>query len=353
MITRDRNTLSTLRTSYILKDEHQVIESQNSSKRPTPLAAQKFSKSKVEPSVILVDPSGLVISKWGGKLEFTRNMKLNPCYPISISTKLELPLECRKESDSPKKFECIYCFRTYARKHSLVRHLRAHKSKNRLKCDRCRKDFWEKSLLLQHQQTHAGEQFRCVSCNQSFNKKAHLKKHKRVHSAEKPYKCKKCPRSFARESYLKGHGRLHEEDRPFKCAQCSKVFTQKYYLRRHFRTHTGVKPFHCVHCHKLFTQKGSLTRHLKLIHNRLARAEKIEPLQKLEDSKDLKSPDFLNLEDSKNLRLKSSLKLEGNKNGIKIEKCKEPIISQVSVKKEITGRVSVKREIIPQMQIVG
>jgi len=152
---------------------------------------------------------------------------------------------------------------------------------------------------------------------------------------------------------LKGHGRLHEEDRPFKCAQCSKVFTQKYYLRRHFRTHTGVKPFHCVHCHKLFTQKGSLTRHLKLIHNRLARAEKIEPVQKLEDSKDLKSADFLNLEKSKNLRLKSFLKLEGNKNGIKIEKCKEPIISQVSVKKEITERVSVKREIIPQMQIVG
>jgi len=353
MITRDRNTLSTLRTSYILKDEHQVIESQNSSKRSTPLAAQKFSKSKVEPSVILVDPSGLVISKWGGKLEFTRNMKLNPCYPISISTKLELPLECRQESESPKKFECIYCFRRYARKHSLVRHLRGHKSKNRLKCDHCRKDFWEKSLLLQHQQIHAGEQFRCGSCNQSFMQKAHLKKHSRVHAAEKPYKCTKCPRTFARKSYLKGHGRLHEGDRPFKCVQCSKVFTQKYYLRRHFRTHTGVKPFHCVHCHKLFTQKGSLTRHLKLIHNRSAKAEKIEPLQNLEVSKDLKHADFLKLEDSKNLELKSFLKFEGNEKCVKIEKCTEPIISQVSGKKEITRQVSVKREIIPHMQTLG
>lgn len=96
-----------------------------------------------------------------------------------------------------------------------------------------------------------------------------------------------------------------------------------------------------------------MTRHLKLIHNRLARADKIEPLQKLEDSKDPKPADFLSVENSKNLRLKSFLKLEGNKNCIKVEKCKEPIISQVSVKKEITKRVSVKREIIPHMQIVG
>jgi len=352
MISRDRNRPSTIRTSYILKDEHQLITSQNRSKRPPPSVVQNISKSKVEPSVILVDSSGLVISKWGGKLEITRNMKLNPCYPISISTKLELPLALRKEPDKPKKFKCVYCSKRYERKHSLMRHLRAHNSKNRLKCNHCSKDFWEKSLLLQHEKTHAGEQFRCVNCNQSFNRKGNLTKHKRVHSGEKPFKCKKCPRSFARASYLTGHGRIHEGDRPFKCAQCSKVFEQKYYLRRHFRTHSGVKPFHCVHCHKLFTQKGSLTRHLKLIHNKLARAVKIEPLRKLEGSKHLRPVDFLKLEDSKNLRPTNFLKLEeDNKKSIKIEMCRELTISQVSVKKEIASEVSVKKEIMLHKQI--
>lgn len=280
MLSRESKINIKIEPSYKFEDEHQLKASQDNCRRPPPSTPKKIRRSKMEPGVAVVHSYGFVISSLGGRAEITRKMKLNPCYPISFTKKLELPLSCKEKPGRPKNFECIYCVKKYERKASLVRHLRIHNSKNRLKCAQCPKVFWHNSLLTQHQRTHSGEkQFRCIICNKGFNQKGHLTRHQRIHSGEKPYKCKKCPKSFARASYLTGHVGIHTGDRPFKCVQCSKVFTQKYYLRRHFRTHTGVKPFHCVHCHKLFTQKGSLTRHIRLFHTQLTTPVKRKSLQ--------------------------------------------------------------------------
>merc|ERR1719204_1057129 len=84
----------------------------------------------MEPAVVAVYPYGFVISTLGGRPEITRKSKLNPCYPISFTKKLELPLACKVKPGRPKIFECMYCIRKYERKASLVRHLHVHNSKN-------------------------------------------------------------------------------------------------------------------------------------------------------------------------------------------------------------------------------
>jgi len=142
MTRHESNAPLTIHSSYNrIKDEHQSIAAKNGCKWPPTSGSSKMCKIKVEPGVTLVEPYGIVISKFGGKLEITRKMKLSPCYPISFARKIELPIAYREEPPTPKNFECIYCFRSYQRKHSLIRHLRAHNTKNRLKCDYCTKVF--------------------------------------------------------------------------------------------------------------------------------------------------------------------------------------------------------------------
>jgi len=264
-----------------LEDEHLLESSQDNCKRSPPSTPKKIGRRKMEPGVAVVAPYGFVFSTLGGSAEITRKSKLDPCYPISLTKKLELPLACKERPGKPKKFNCTYCVKKYERKASLVRHLRGHKKL--LRCNQCPKVFWHNSLLTQHQRTHSEEKFRCIFCNMGFNQKGHMIRHQRIHSREKPYKCPKCPKSFLRESNLSGHVGIHTGDRPFKCVQCSKLFTHKYYLRRHFRTHTGAKPFHCVHCHKLFSQKGSLTKHIRIYHTTLTTPLKKESLQELKN----------------------------------------------------------------------
>lgn len=69
----------------------------------------------------------------------------------------------------------------------------------------------------------------CPSCGRSFPRKKSLDTHKLTHSDIKPYACDfpGCQRKFKQSGQLKTHLRLHTGEKPFKCTfpMCESAFT--------------------------------------------------------------------------------------------------------------------------------
>ncbi|KAM3844386.1 zinc finger protein 202-like isoform 1-T2 [Vipera latastei] len=78
-------------------------------------------------------------------------------------------------------------------------------------CAICGKSFAHRSLLHEHEKTHAKEKpFKCSECGISFSQMATLTSHKRIHTGEKPYQCTACGKSFSHSITLHSHRRSHK-----------------------------------------------------------------------------------------------------------------------------------------------
>ncbi|KRT81589.1 zinc finger protein, partial [Oryctes borbonicus] len=130
-------------------------------------------------------------------------------------------------------------------------------------CDRCGKQFKQKSALIRHNQNKCtdGPQIKCTICDKNFSSVYVRKYHMRVHNAEKKLFCKFCGKSFHWKGQLKIHERRHTGEKPFTCLYCPKAFAYRESLITHSSLHTGIKPHLCEACGSRFSCIGNLIKH--------------------------------------------------------------------------------------------
>uniref|UniRef100_A0A3Q2HP77 C2H2-type domain-containing protein n=1 Tax=Equus caballus TaxID=9796 RepID=A0A3Q2HP77_HORSE len=144
-------------------------------------------------------------------------------------------------------------------------------------CNGCRKFFYQKAHLIQHQRICSGEKaYECEECGRSFSPNSHSVHCPGTHMGVSLCECKECGKTFFKTSHLRAHQRIHPGEKPYDCIECGKTFSHKTHLSAHHRIHTGEKPYECHECGKC-TSKNSQGRNPMNVMNVGKLLPKIQP----------------------------------------------------------------------------
>jgi len=110
-----------------------------------------------------------------------------------------------------KHHKCSSCGKRFRRLESLRYHLKAHDGIKDLKCSQCDRGYTNPSELKKHcLRKHANgseRRFECIFCAKSFATGADIERHLRGHVGEKPIFCDLCDISYSKNFNLKIHMR--------------------------------------------------------------------------------------------------------------------------------------------------
>lgn len=117
-------------------------------------------------------------------------------------------------------------------------------SDGKVECEECHK-LVKKSWYKQHLKTHLTKRvksrFACQVCGQKFTRRGDVHRHRIVtHLNERPFKCDKCGKDFANKTLLRIHSATHDNKKGFSCLICNHRFGRKEYYINHVRfVHPG------------------------------------------------------------------------------------------------------------------
>lgn len=117
------------------------------------------------------------------------------------------------------------------------------------------------NFILQQNDLMYGEEGTCTLCSKTFARKSSLLTHIRNHTAERKYQCPTCQKSKHQIFAVGQHANwdiLYWFDWFFGFSWCISAFTQAANLRNHERIHSQVRPYVCGDCGKAFTQITNL-----------------------------------------------------------------------------------------------
>ncbi|XP_069363558.1 zinc finger protein 16-like isoform X2 [Maniola hyperantus] len=177
-----------------------------------------------------------------------------------------IDIQCSLQSSShmeDKWYICDICETVFKQKSLLVNHINTHAELRLSTCKICQFKCKYQNDLKTHMRTHTGiKRFSCTICNYKCARNSHLVSHMTTHTGIKPYACKLCNYKSAGNSHLVSHMRTHTGERPFSCKLCDYKCTTNSGLVRHTRTHTGLKPFSCKLCDYKFARNSNLVTHM-------------------------------------------------------------------------------------------
>jgi uncharacterized Zn-finger protein len=143
-------------------------------------------------------------------------------------------------------------------------------------CDRCPRQFTTMSQLTRHRHTHTEIPDRtiaipCDCCDLVFPSVDAFSSHRSTHFPGSSLRCEKCRQEFTDTSVLADHLQsMHApapesaigtvKDKHNVCEDCGKTFGRRSDLSMHARSHLANKPFPC-HCGRSFTRRDRLLTH--------------------------------------------------------------------------------------------
>lgn len=78
--------------------------------------------------------------------------------------------------------------------------------------------------------------FQCRYCHKTMASRHSMEIHERVHTGETPFRCRICGRGFIREFSRKAHEVVHTPQTPYSCNICGKGLYRKDSIKRHKRS---------------------------------------------------------------------------------------------------------------------
>lgn len=174
--------------------------------------------------------------------EIDQNSELVPL----LHEELETEQVAQRDFPPPvtKAHQCTVCFKMFAKKQYLTKHMYRHRDVKPHECDVCGKKFAQKFEVVVHKIKHTGEKpYSCDICNKQFRSKVNLNNHKMRHNGEFPFLCSVCRKGFSTQLQLERHVTLHTGMLPFACAVCSKGYSIRLNLVKHMaKAHNQVMP---------------------------------------------------------------------------------------------------------------
>lgn len=175
-----------------------------------------------------------------------------------------------KKVTNEESVKCNVCYKSFARKESLQKHMLVHGSEETkpLKCDKCEKRFLTRSALTSHAKNHLTDRknFQCPICNESFYQVMKLKLHIPKHAQDNQYTCPYCKKTFRKYSIIRKHIRTFHREPKFHCEHCTKMYSSLEHLKKHMLKHSDHKEFLCADCGKQFKRKDKLVEHIRNKH---------------------------------------------------------------------------------------
>ncbi|XP_061631940.1 zinc finger protein 1035 isoform X1 [Phyllopteryx taeniolatus] len=224
---------------------------------------------------------------------------------------LTCKLDTTLVGDVSESLVCPVCNLSFENKAGLKGHSRMHSKEIPFKCKTCKKGFWNKNLLRNHNrkcrfgnvnardpaqklegpqkadlnltlpssvlvfkdesQTDSGVLQRTFSCKDHLEESPQNPNEDQIQSSANKdkkvvqYQCSECDLSFTDGlmliSHLEDHGREEQANKCIPCTKCKNVFSSQADLEKHMRSHGLSKNFSCSGCTKSFYTLSELEIH--------------------------------------------------------------------------------------------
>lgn len=150
--------------------------------------------------------------------------------------------------------------------HMQRKHIRAKRS---FTCKQCDKIFNSKSSLqFHHYYQHVDPQtykFECTVCKKRFFRRGCLTDHQQTHSGEKCFTCNFCGSKFTSVRHRTQHITNVHKNSVETCTFCQKTFKSRKYLQQHLKSHE--LSYCCPLCpEKTFSLSTTLKSHMHSTH---------------------------------------------------------------------------------------
>nr|XP_057939807.1 zinc finger protein 1035 isoform X1 [Doryrhamphus excisus]XP_057939808.1 zinc finger protein 1035 isoform X1 [Doryrhamphus excisus] len=227
----------------------------------------------------------------------------------SESMNLTCKLDTAIVGDLSESLVCPVCNMSFENKAGLKGHSRVHSKESLFKCKTCKKGFWNKNLLRNHNRkcrqghgdatvtetplkadldledsilvfkddsktTGTGVLQTNFSCKSEHRNEDKVPAQSTENTEKKvvQYQCSECDLSFTDGlmliSHLEDHGREEQAKKLHTCAKCGQFCSSQSVLEKHMRLHGQYKEFSCSDCPKLFSTSSELEIH-KTLHDPL------------------------------------------------------------------------------------